>query len=97
MDGDLELDFICERCQTGHLQLRRVTLADWMGDAFVTVPNFPAWVCDVCGHREYDAEALEHLQAVLGPQAALRRHRTAVRPGGAVPRAAHRPSGRHFV
>jgi len=30
MDGDLELDFICERCQTGHLQLRRVTLADWV-------------------------------------------------------------------
>jgi YgiT-type zinc finger domain-containing protein len=73
MDAEPVLAYGCQRCLTGHLQPRLVTLTEWAAGEFITVPNFPAWVCDVCGQREYDAVALEHLQAVLGPQAALRR------------------------
>jgi YgiT-type zinc finger domain-containing protein len=64
---------VCTHCQTGSLLLRRVTFAAWYENHFITVPNFPAWVCDVCAACEYDAQALEQLEAVLGPEANLRR------------------------
>jgi hypothetical protein len=35
------------------------------GKNLVSVPDFPAWVCDVCGRREYDASALAELRAML--------------------------------
>lgn len=37
-----------------------------MGDTFLTIPDFPAWICDVCGAREYDHLALHDLRATLG-------------------------------
>ncbi len=97
MDSPPEPEYICERCLTGHLRPRRVTLAEWAGGEFVTVPDFPAWVCDLCGAREYDDEALEHLQAVLGPERALRRSRAARRAGRGRPRPGPRPAGPHSV
>jgi hypothetical protein len=35
----------------------------------VTVPNFPAWVCDMCGKREYDEQAASVLAMILNPEA----------------------------
>lgn len=64
--------YVCPQCQTGTLQLRRVVLAKWYGGQFVTMPNFPGWVCDVCGLREYDAVALEQINTVLGAELDLR-------------------------
>lgn len=66
---------VCVHCQTGHLRRRRLTLARWVGGRFIIVPNFPAWLCDVCGAREYDSEALDFLQTVLAAQPELRRRR----------------------
>jgi YgiT-type zinc finger domain-containing protein len=60
--------YACSHCQAGTLRLRRVVFAHWFGGQFVTIPNFPGWVCDVCGEREYDAVALEQVQLILGPQ-----------------------------
>jgi hypothetical protein len=31
----------------------------------VSIPNFPAWVCDLCGRREYDPQALSQLQLIM--------------------------------
>ncbi len=76
--------YVCPHCQTGTLRPRRVVFARWHGDQFITIPNFPGWVCDVCGEREYDAVALEQVQSVLGAEHDLRRE-TAGRP---VPRRA---------
>jgi hypothetical protein len=29
------------------------------------IPDFPAWVCDLCGLREYDRLALSELEVML--------------------------------
>lgn len=49
----------------------------WIGDDLITVPDFPAWVCDFCGRREYDMSALNQLSLILSPNAgsATNRHR----------------------
>ena len=59
----------CPHCQTGNLSLQRVVYARWYGPHFVTIPNFPSWVCDVCGSLEYDPAALEQVRLVLGREA----------------------------
>lgn len=59
----------CPHCQAGSLTLRRVVYARWYGPQFVTIPNFPGWVCDVCGNLEYDRAALEQVRLVLGREA----------------------------
>jgi hypothetical protein len=40
-----------------------------LGDELITVPDFPAWSCDVCGRREYDTNALNQLSLLLAPNA----------------------------
>jgi YgiT-type zinc finger domain-containing protein len=59
----------CNRCQAGQKRLRLVTFITWIGQEIITVPDFPAWVCDICGHRSYDSRALAQLSLVLNPQA----------------------------
>jgi YgiT-type zinc finger domain-containing protein len=97
MDAEPVADYLCPTCQTGHLQPRLAALAVWVDEAFITLPDFPAWVCDVCGKCEYDGEALEHLQTVLGPQAALHRGKRPTRLGARVPPGNPRGARRHFV
>ncbi len=46
-----------------------ITYFTWLGDELVTVPDFPAWVCDVCHRREYDLHALNELSLLLSPNA----------------------------
>jgi YgiT-type zinc finger domain-containing protein len=60
----------CPHCQAGNLRLKRVVYARWYGRHFVTIPNFPSWVCDVCGGLEYDQAALEQVRLVLGREGA---------------------------
>lgn len=57
----------CPECSVGHLKQRSVAYFTWMGDELISVPDFPAWVCDVCGRREYDTNALNWLAAMLSP------------------------------
>lgn len=59
----------CLECQAGVMHKRHVTYFTWLGDELITVPNFPAWVCDVCGRREYDQQAEIWLQTLLKPEA----------------------------
>ena len=58
----------CTECQAGILHLRQITYFTWLDEELVTVPNFPAWVCDVCGRREYDTQAIAWLAAILNPE-----------------------------
>jgi hypothetical protein len=46
-----------------------MTLMTWLGNEVITVPDFPAWVCDMCGHRDYDTKALAQLSLLLNPDA----------------------------
>ena len=74
----------CNECQAGMMQVRYITYFTWLGDELVTVPNFPAWVCDVCGRREYDERAISWLTMLLSPNtgksSSKRRHTPSVQP-----------------
>ena len=59
----------CTECQAGQMHRQYVTYFTWLGDELITVPDFPAWSCDVCGRREYDTNALNQLSLLLAPNA----------------------------
>jgi len=59
----------CTGCQAGQMHLRYVTYFTWLDDELVTVPGFPAWICDMCGKREYDPRAVSQLNLLLNPNA----------------------------
>jgi YgiT-type zinc finger domain-containing protein len=64
---------ICPNCHAGALHKRLVTYAAWHtlpsegGEQFVIAHRVPAWLCDVCGAKLFDAEALAWLAPLLGP------------------------------
>ena len=59
----------CKECAMGRLSRRYITYMTWLGDELITVPDFPAWICDVCGSRIYDNRALSRLSMLLSPNA----------------------------
>jgi YgiT-type zinc finger domain-containing protein len=59
----------CTECQAGMMHLEHITYFTWLNEELVTVPNFPAWVCDFCGRREYDSRAISWLTTMLNPDA----------------------------
>jgi len=61
--------FACNECPAGMMHLQFITYFTWLDEELVTVPNFPAWVCDVCGKREYDERAVNWLTTLLSPNA----------------------------
>jgi YgiT-type zinc finger domain-containing protein len=58
---------ICPECKAGVMRIKYITYFTWLEEELVTVPNFPAWVCDMCGRREYDARAISWLNTLLNP------------------------------
>jgi YgiT-type zinc finger domain-containing protein len=80
----------CNECQAGVMRLKFITYFTWLDEELITVPNFPAWICDVCGRREYDEKSISWLTMLLNPNAgkptgrkrsrARTTHRTAPRP-----------------
>ena len=68
-DLDLPQPDPCSECQAGMMQVRYITYFTWLGDELITVPNFPAWICDFCGRREYDERAISWLSMLLSPNA----------------------------
>ena len=63
-----EYHSLCTECQTGILRLEYLTYFTWLNEELITVPNFPAWVCDVCGRREYDGRAISRLNTLLSSE-----------------------------
>lgn len=63
---------LCSECQTGVLHLHYLTYFTWLNEELITVPNFPAWVCDVCGRREYDSRAVVWLNTLLNHEVGRR-------------------------
>jgi len=62
----------CPECHSGVMQLRYLTYFTWLNSELITVPNFPAWVCDMCGRREYDSRAVSWLNTLLSPSTGRR-------------------------
>ena len=48
----------CPECQVGVIKRRGGTYYTWIENELVIVPDFPCWVCDVCGHRDWDQNAV---------------------------------------
>jgi YgiT-type zinc finger domain-containing protein len=69
MTDEIKESFPCSECQAGVMHLRHITYFTWLDEELVTVPNFPAWVCDMCGRREYDSRAISWLVTILDPEA----------------------------
>ncbi len=59
----------CNECPAGMMHPRLITYFTWLGNELITVPHFPAWICDMCGKREYDEKAIAWLQMLLDPNA----------------------------
>lgn len=70
--GAHERGFQCPECHAGVMRLHYLTYFTWLNQELVTVPNFPSWVCDVCGRREYDSRAITWLNTLLNPSAGKR-------------------------
>jgi YgiT-type zinc finger domain-containing protein len=66
----------CSECNIGQMHKTHVTYFTWMKEQLITVPDFPAWVCDICGKREYDLEAVNQLALLLSPVNAVRKQRS---------------------
>lgn len=81
----------CTECQAGVMRLKFITYFTWLDEELITVPNFPAWICDVCGRREYDEKSISWLTMLLDPNAGkpTGRKRLPARPSH---RSAPRPS-----
>lgn len=62
--GAAEL-YPCPECHLGSLHASTAFYCTSIGGQFITIPDFPAWVCDVCGLREYDESALLDLRTIL--------------------------------
>ena len=59
----------CPDCQVGLIKRDTGTYYTWIENELVIVPNFPCWVCDVCGRREWDQNAIFNLGMILSPAA----------------------------
>jgi YgiT-type zinc finger domain-containing protein len=68
-DNEFQESVPCKECPAGVLHPRLITYFTWMGQELITVPNFPAWICDMCGRREYDEQAISWLTMLLDPNA----------------------------
>ena len=72
-EGTSQSVYLCSECQTGVFHLQYCTYFTWLNQELITVPNFPSWVCDVCGRREYDTRAINWLNTLLNPEAGKRK------------------------
>ena len=63
----VEAMYPCPECSAGVMRLRYVTYFTWLNDELITVPNFPAWICDVCGRRDFDSHSITWLNTLLNP------------------------------
>lgn len=64
-----EKNYSCAQCHVGMMHSKHITYFTHIQNELITVPNFPAWVCDVCGRREYDMQSIQWLNILLDPNA----------------------------
>jgi YgiT-type zinc finger domain-containing protein len=55
----------CPECHSGRMQPTSAFLFIPRAGMPLCVPDFPAWVCDMCGLSEYDHLALSELEVML--------------------------------
>ncbi|MBN2554546.1 MAG: YgiT-type zinc finger protein [Anaerolineales bacterium] len=70
----------CPDCRVGNLKLGHASFFTDVDGAVITLPDFPAWICDLCGYREYDNSALSKLQALLATEQKIPKPPSRVQP-----------------
>jgi len=48
------------------MHMRMVVYVRHFGDTLVSVPNTPAWECDVCHEREFDPAGIQRIEMLVG-------------------------------
>lgn len=72
--------YLCPYCRIGALKPRRAFFFTLQDGQPICVPDFPAWVCDLCGSHQYDPTALIELRVMLESDRRIRRRRRYIRP-----------------
>jgi YgiT-type zinc finger domain-containing protein len=67
-----EKKITCPECLAGIMRMDRIVYFTWLAGELITVPDFPAWVCDMCGRREFDPQAVSRLNILLNPSTGRR-------------------------
>ncbi|MGD8821526.1 MAG: hypothetical protein PVG63_00355 [Anaerolineales bacterium] len=62
---DYPMNPTCPECHVGRMQPTNAFLFIQREGRPLCVPDFPAWICDMCGLREYDHLALSELEVML--------------------------------
>ncbi|MCS6872284.1 MAG: hypothetical protein RML95_11955 [Anaerolineae bacterium] len=55
----------CPYCRIGRLDLRRANVIHFYNGLLVCAPNTPAWECDICRYREFDANVLRRISLLV--------------------------------
>jgi len=56
---------ICPECHIGKITLRKVPYIQWYDAGSIIVDRIPALICENCGEKSYDIQALENLHRLL--------------------------------
>ncbi len=59
-------EIACPRCQIGNLQPVSATYTCVHRGMLLSVPNMPAWKCDICQYQEFDYDGLARVEALAG-------------------------------
>jgi YgiT-type zinc finger domain-containing protein len=60
-----EIPEVCPHCYFGRIRPGKRSFTARTNSKPVMVPDFPAWICDVCGFTIYDPASLLNLQRLL--------------------------------
>lgn len=63
---DLLDQLVCPVCHVGRMSPRLTTYIRQFGETIINVPNTPALECDVCHAREFDPEAVQRIEMLVG-------------------------------
>lgn len=67
----------CEDCGIGYYQPLSAPFLLAVGSRMMTIPDAPAYSCDVCGFRTFDEEFLDAIHSLLTQAAAAPGRQTA--------------------
>lgn len=56
---------ICNFCHIGRIIERKLTYTERFQEELILIPNIPAKVCNYCGERQYDPDAMSSLHRLL--------------------------------
>lgn len=55
----------CPNCQVGRMFIRKIPYVQWYDADHIVVDRIPAIICDNCGEKSYDTQAIDHLHRLI--------------------------------